>query len=66
MSKYNTNDPEAAAIRKKIEKLQSMGREAVLYDVISKEDVELFELANDVKLPEDYVWFITNVSVNYG
>ena len=61
MSKYNTNDPEAAAIRKKIEKLQSMGREAVLYDVISKEDVELYELANDVKLPEDYVWFITNV-----
>lgn len=61
MSKYNTNDPEAVAIRKKIEKLQSMGREAELYDVISKEDVELFEVVNDVKLPEDYVWFITNV-----
>ena len=55
MSNYNTNDPEAVAIRKKIEKLQSMGREAELYDVISKEDVELFEFVNDVKLPEDYV-----------
>ena len=61
MSKYNTNDPEAVAIRKKIEKLQSMNPAIKINDVISKEDVELFELANDVKLPEDYVWFITNV-----
>ena len=61
MSNYNTNDPEAVAIRKKIEKLQSMGREAELYDVISLEDVELFEFVYEVKLPEDYVWFITNV-----
>ena len=61
MGKYNTNDPEAVAIRKKIEKLQSMNPEIKIYDVISKEDVELFEYVNDVKLPEDYKWFITNV-----
>lgn len=61
MSKYNTNDPEAATIRKKIEKLHSINPAIEIYDVISKEDVELFELENDVKLPEDYVWFITNV-----
>lgn len=61
MSKYNTNDPEAVEIRKKIEKLQSMNPAIEIYDVISKEDVELFEFVNDVKLQEDYVWFIANV-----
>ena len=61
MSKYNTNDPEAVEIRKKIEKLQSMNPAIEIYDVISKKDVELFELVYGVKLPEDYVWFITNV-----
>ena len=61
MSKYNTSDPEAVEIRKKIEILQSKNPAIKLYDVISKEDVELFEYVNGVKLPEDYVWFITNV-----
>ena len=41
--------------------LQSKNPAIKLYDVISKEDVELFEYVNGVKLPEDYVWFITNV-----
>ena len=61
MSNYNTSDPEAVEIRRKIEKLQSMNPAIEIFDVIAKEDVEMFEFANDVKLPEDYVWFITNV-----
>ena len=61
MSKYNTSDPEAVEIRKKIEMLQSKNPAIKLYDVISKEDVELFEYVNGVILPEDYEWFITNV-----
>ena len=61
MSKYNTNDPEADEIRKKIEKLQSVYPAFEINDVISKEDVELFEIEHNVILPEDYVWFITNV-----
>ena len=61
MGHYNTSDPEAVEIRKKLEKLSSVNPAIEIYDVISKEDVELFESVYSVKLPEDYVWFITNV-----
>ena len=61
MGNYNTSDPEAVAIRKKIEKLISIDPTVEIYDVISIEEVEKFEIENDVILPEDYVWFITNV-----
>lgn len=61
MSKYNTNDPEAVEIRKKIEKLVSLNPEIEIYDIISIEEVKRFEAENDIELPNDYVWFITNV-----
>ena len=61
MSKYNTNDPEAVEIRKKIEKLISLNPDIEIYDIISIEEVKRFEAENDIKLPNDYVWFITNV-----
>ncbi|MDE5557653.1 MAG: SMI1/KNR4 family protein [Ruminococcus sp.] len=59
--KYNTNDPEAVAIREKMEQLKKFGK-VEIYDVISIEEVRKFEEENDIKLPEDYVWFITNVA----
>lgn len=59
--KYNTNDPEAVEIRKKLEIL-----DVQLNDVISIEEVRKFEEENDVKLPDDYVWFITNVGNGGG
>ena len=59
--KYNTNDPEAVEIRKKLEIL-----DVQLNDVISIEEVRKFEAENDVKLPDDYVWFITNVGNGGG
>ena len=54
--KYNTNDPEAVEIRRKV---ATIGLE--LYDVTTIEAVRAFEEEAGVKLPEDYVWFITNV-----
>ena len=61
MGNYNTSDPEAVEIRKKIEKLITIDPRVEIYDVISIEEVEKFEIENDIILPEDYVWFITNV-----
>ena len=59
--KYNTNDPEAVAIREKMEQLKKFGN-VEIYDTISIEEVREFEEEYDMKLPEDYVWFITNVA----
>ncbi|MDE6781985.1 MAG: SMI1/KNR4 family protein [Ruminococcus sp.] len=59
--KYNTNDPEAVAIREKMERLKRFG-DVKIYDTISIEEVRKFENENNIKLPEDYVWFITNVA----
>ncbi len=59
--KYNTNDPEAVAIREKMERLKKYNK-VEIYDVISIEEVRKFEKENDIKLPDDYVWFITNVA----
>ncbi len=61
MENYNKNDSEAVAIRKKIEELASINDEIEIYDIISIEEVRKFETENDIKLPDDYVWFITNV-----
>lgn len=61
MEQYNRNDPEAVSIRKKIEQLQTMNNNIVINDVITMEDVRKFEVQQNVKLPQDYVWFITNV-----
>ena len=54
--KFNTQDPEAVEIRRKA---AAVGAE--LYDVTTLEAVRAFEAEAGVKLPEDYVWFITNV-----
>lgn len=54
--KFNTNDPEAVEIRRKV---AALGLE--LYDVITFAEVRAFEKEAGVKLPEDYVWFITNI-----
>lgn len=54
--KFNTQDPEAVEIRRKV---AAIGME--LYDVIDIKAVRAFEAEASVKLPEDYVWFITNV-----
>lgn len=54
--KFNTNDPEAVEIRRKV---AAIGME--LYDVTTLEAVREFEAEAGVKLPDDYVWFITNV-----
>ncbi|MDE6798230.1 MAG: SMI1/KNR4 family protein [Ruminococcus sp.] len=59
--KYNINDPEAVAIREKMEQLKKFG-DVEIYDTISIEEVRKFEEENNIKLPEDYVWFITNVA----
>lgn len=59
--KYNTNDPEAVAIHKKMEQLKKFGN-VEIYDIISIEEVRKFEEENNIKLPDDYVWFITNVA----
>lgn len=61
MEKYNTNDIEAVEIRKKFEYLTSVDDKFKLFDVISIEDIRKFESEHNVKLPDDYVWFITNV-----
>lgn len=58
---YNRNDPEAAAIREKIAYLAAQHAELQIYDVIPIEEVRKFEAAHQIQLPEDYVWFITNV-----
>lgn len=58
---YNTNDPEAVAIREKMERLKKYNK-VEIYDVISIEEVRKFEEENNIKLPDDYVWFITNVA----
>lgn len=54
--KFNTNDREAVKIRRKV---AAIGME--LYDVTTLEAVREFEAEAGVKLPDDYVWFITNV-----
>ncbi len=54
--KFNTQDPEAVEIRRKVAAIGS-----VLNDVTTIEAVRAFEAEEGVKLPEDYVWFITNV-----
>lgn len=59
--KYNTNDPEAVAMREKMERLKNYG-DVEIFDVISIEEVRKFEEENNIKLPDDYVWFITNVA----
>ena len=59
--KYNTNDHEAVAIHKKMEQLKKFGN-VEIYDAISIEEVRKFEEENNIKLPDDYVWFITNVA----
>lgn len=56
MPKFNTQDPEAVEIRRKVAAIGS-----VLNDVTTIEAVRAFEAEAGVKLPEDYVWFITNV-----
>lgn len=56
MPKFNTQDPEAVEIRRKVAAVGS-----VLNDVTTIEAVRAFEAEKGVKLPEDYVWFITNV-----
>ena len=61
MEQYNRNDAEAVSIRKKIAQLQTMNEDIVINDVISIEDVRRFEEQQNIKLPQDYVWFITNV-----
>ena len=61
MAKFNINDPEAVAIREKVQKLSAEYDEVELYDTISIEEVRQFEADNNVRLPDDYVWFITNV-----
>lgn len=53
---FNSGDPEAVEIRRKA---AAVG--AQLNDVITIEEVRAFERQAGVKLPEDYVWFITNV-----
>lgn len=60
--KYNTNDPEAVAIHKKMEQLKKFLEMLKIYDIISIEEVRKFEEENNIKLPDDYVWFITNVA----
>lgn len=59
--KYNTNDPQAVAMREKMERLKNYG-DVEIFDVISIEEVRKFEEENNIKLPDDYVWFITNVA----
>ncbi|MCM1314010.1 MAG: SMI1/KNR4 family protein [Muribaculaceae bacterium] len=59
--KYNINNPEAVAIREKMERLKKFG-DVEIYDTISIEEVRKFEDENNIKLPEDYLWFITNVA----
>lgn len=59
--KYNINDPEAVSIREKMERLKQFG-DVEIYDTISIEEVRKFEEEYEIKLPEDYVWFITNVA----
>lgn len=54
--KFNTNDPEAVEIRRKV---AAIGME--LYDVTTLDVVRQFEEEAGIKLPADYVWFITNV-----
>ncbi len=61
MDIYNTSDLEAVEIRKKIEKLISINTEIEINDIISVEEVKRFEAENNIELPNDYVWFITNV-----
>ncbi|MCM1505914.1 MAG: SMI1/KNR4 family protein [Ruminococcus flavefaciens] len=58
---YNTNDPEAVAMREKMERLKKYNK-IKIFDVISIEEVRKFEEENNIKLPDDYVWFITNVA----
>ncbi len=53
---YNKNDPDAVEIRRKLAaKGMSLG------DAVTMSFVRKFERLNEVKLPEDYVWFVTNV-----
>ncbi len=53
---YNKNDPEAVEIRRKLAtKGLSLG------NAVTMSYVREFERLNDIKLPEDYVWFVTNV-----
>ncbi len=63
MEKYNMNDPKAAEIRKKVETMRALydDDDIELYDVIAIEEVRKFEAAHAIRLPDDYVWFITNV-----
>ncbi len=61
MENYNTNDKEAVEIRQKLKKLSEKNSEIMLNDVISIEEVRKYEAEHNVTLPEDYVWFITNV-----
>ena len=63
MSRYNTSDPEAVRIRRLMGYAQKKFRftDLCFYDVISEEEVGLFERENGIRLPEDYKWFITNV-----
>lgn len=60
-TKYNTNDPEAVEIREKIEYLASIHKDLKINDVISVDEVRKFEAEHQIRLPDDYVWFITNV-----
>lgn len=54
--KFNTNDPEAVEIRRKVAAV-GVG----LYDVTTLDAVRQFEAEAGIKLPADYIWFITNV-----
>lgn len=58
---YNRNDAEAVAIRKKAEQLAVVYADFKLFDVIALDAVRKFEAEHQVRLPDDYVWFITNV-----
>lgn len=60
-SEYNTNDLEAVKIHKKLDDLNYY-----LNDVTTIEKVREFERKHNIALPEDYVWFITNVGDGGG
>ena len=58
----NSNDLNPDTIRKKYALLTKKNKAYQLNPVTTLEKVRAFEKENGVILPEDYVWFITNVA----
>ena len=63
MSRFNTSDREACRIHSMVEHFAKKQRfsDICLYDTVSRDEVAEFERLYGITLPEDYVWFITNV-----